>query len=286
MPLFKAGPDQPITTKPDVMFHCKKPGYIVLFGTGQFLSDDDRILPNLQSIYGIWDYGDDCSDTEYLGSIPPTSDPAARLSGALDYPSGTFLLRQFEEAFFPAGSQGFANDLRVLSNLTAVWDTVPDTACSDPDTPTAEGWEDPASGSNVGWFFDFPNTVGGDYEGERVVVDPLIRDGRAIVISFTPNESRCAGGGVSMVHLMDACTGARMDEVTLDTNKDSLLTNADLVNDLPPTGIGYPGMLQPPTIIRLDGQRERLIFSTSEKGMETLVIPAERRGFFYWQEKE
>ena len=89
-----------------------------------------------------------------------------------------------------------------------------------------------------------------------------------------------------MVHLMDACTGGRTGDITLDTNKDSLLTNADLVNDLPPTGIGYPGMLQPPTIIRLDGQRERLIFSTSEQGMETLVIPAERRGFFYWQEKE
>ncbi len=70
-PLFAAG--QPITSKPDVMRHCTEHGYMVVFGTGKFLHNDDRADVSLQSIYGIWDYGDDEDDDEYLGSFDPNA---------------------------------------------------------------------------------------------------------------------------------------------------------------------------------------------------------------------
>ncbi len=80
-PLFAArGPGdsiQPITTKPDVMFHCARHGYIVVFGTGKYLGSSDFDDFSTQALYGIWDYGDDTDSSEFLGPsterLPPIS---------------------------------------------------------------------------------------------------------------------------------------------------------------------------------------------------------------------
>ncbi|MCK4490647.1 MAG: hypothetical protein KAU23_10320, partial [Anaerolineales bacterium] len=70
-PLFQAqgpgGTTQPITAKPDVMYHPTEHGYMVLFSTGQYLGESDISDTTAQSFYGIWDYGDDEDDSEYLG---------------------------------------------------------------------------------------------------------------------------------------------------------------------------------------------------------------------------
>ena len=66
--LFKT-PGQPITTKPNVMYHCTKHGYMVLFGTGRYLNEDDLSDSSPQAVYGIWDYGDDADDSEYVGTL-------------------------------------------------------------------------------------------------------------------------------------------------------------------------------------------------------------------------
>ncbi len=108
-PLFRAGTTQPITTKPEVMYHCRKHGYMVVFGTGKFLGDPDRILTGypVQSIYGIWDYGDDVENTAYIGQI------ANRTTGALSYPTGFFLRKQ-EEIYY---ATPFGNPLQDLEQL-------------------------------------------------------------------------------------------------------------------------------------------------------------------------
>jgi Tfp pilus tip-associated adhesin PilY1 len=67
-PLFKT-PGQPITTKPTVMFHCEKGGYLVAFGTGKYLGMDDLADTSQQAVYGIWDYGEDADDSEYVGTF-------------------------------------------------------------------------------------------------------------------------------------------------------------------------------------------------------------------------
>ncbi|MDJ0885879.1 MAG: PilC/PilY family type IV pilus protein [Desulfobacterales bacterium] len=68
-----AGFRQPITTRPDVMRHCLsgRDGYIVIFGTGRFLSLSDYADgAAIQSIYGIWDWADEWSNLPN----PPYSD--------------------------------------------------------------------------------------------------------------------------------------------------------------------------------------------------------------------
>ncbi len=46
---------QPITTRPVVVDHPDKPGYIVVVATGSWMTSDDAIDANIQSLYGIWD---------------------------------------------------------------------------------------------------------------------------------------------------------------------------------------------------------------------------------------
>jgi len=60
------------------MYHPDKHGFIVCFGTGKYLGESDYNDNSVQSIYGIWDYGDrvytlkgkkwsDDDNKEYIG---------------------------------------------------------------------------------------------------------------------------------------------------------------------------------------------------------------------------
>jgi hypothetical protein len=85
-PLFQArspqGVPQPITSKPDVMDWCTTHGYMVTFGTGKWLGGFDYTNKTTQTLYGIWDYGDDDDDSEYLGVFDRGATP--ELSNQLD----------------------------------------------------------------------------------------------------------------------------------------------------------------------------------------------------------
>ena len=121
--------------------------------------------------------------------------------------------------------------------------------------------------------------------GERVIADTLIRDGILTVISYVPSGSLCGVGGNSWVTALDACSGGRLSLAHFDINADSLIDNSDLVAGLPPSSIRYEGRLQPPAILILDGQREKLYMSSSKAQIETLMEKAPRLGIIYWRVK-
>jgi len=257
-PLFAAGLGQPITSKPDVMRHCTEHGYMVVFGTGKFLHNDDRADVSQQSIYGIWDYGDDADDGEYLVGkelLEQTIDDVRTISG---------------------------HAYRTFSDNSTSWPTVTDT----------DAGQDPNPLTHAGWYVDFPNTS--PYEGERVFKGVQIRDGKAIVISFIPNTSPCSGGGNSFLYIMDACDGSRMpierSQFEIGTPGNTIQIGIDPVTGdpimAPPTGKAFVGTLHEPKIIRKPGTGlERLYMSASTGVVETEDVPAERRGTLYWQEK-
>ena len=61
-PLFTGESSQPITAKPTVIKHPTQnngpaPNLMILFGTGRFLSDNDKTRTDPQSFYGVWDTG-------------------------------------------------------------------------------------------------------------------------------------------------------------------------------------------------------------------------------------
>lgn len=296
-PLFSS-PGQPITSAPDVMNHCESSGYMVLFGTGKFIGDSDRNNNDKQTIYGIWDTRTQLDNgTWHDGHKLGVWNEAA---GTLSEITNATLLEQTEISFVRQGDTNtltggvFENDLRVLSSNTP--GVTPSTDWVGIDT--SNGSLNVSSSNNLmGWYFDLPmdrdsNSV---LDGERVIKDVLIRDKNLIVITFTPNDSPCTGGGYSMVHEMDACDGSRLDTPQFDINMDGVIDSNDLIEIddpnnpgqkilVPPTGKGYDGLLHPPIIVTMpDRAVEMKIFSSSAGTTERLFEKAEG-GFYYWRE--
>jgi type IV pilus assembly protein PilY1 len=291
------------------MLHCAKSGYIVVFGTGRWLGDTDRNNTDTQSIFGVWDYGDDSDDGEYLG----TFDRSAVIGNnqmLSNLPNYIGLIEQTEIDWRYVNSRY----LRTLSNNAPNWEIIADSAdtngsqtgsadeLANPGSTGCQGGGGSCDDIHVGWFFDVPGTLSAtDQVGERIVKDVLIRDGKAVVISMTPSDSPCTGGSTSIVHEMDACAGTRLAAAQFDIDDDHDIDDSDRINididdpdnpgttitvPLPPTGQSFSGSLHPPSFLRMpDNKRERKIFSTSAGTTVSMDENAEKRGIMFWQER-
>jgi Tfp pilus tip-associated adhesin PilY1 len=281
-PLFESG--RPITTRPDVMFHCDQFGYMVVFGTGQYLGDPDVNDTSLQSVYGIWDYSMNEDKGEYLGSFD-------RVSGTLsNQPTGVTLLNQ---AAIDHQADGNSTRWRTLSDNEAIWTTDTDTTNEQDGSPLASGvtqYDNPAVDmtanyveAHVGWYFDLPQA------GERVIADVRIWDGKAIVISFTPSASLCKGGGSSFLHELNACTGGRLTYPSLDYDGDGDIDDDDkvtipgIVDPVPPTAVQWLDLVFPPVIVITENPDvETKISNSGTAALNTINEQATRMGRFYW----
>ena len=306
-PLFQArspeGVPQPITSKPDVMDWCTTNGYMVTFGTGKWLGDFDYANTTSQTIYGIWDYGDDDDDSEYLGVFDRGATP--QLSNQLD--SVTLL----EQTVLPCdpnistcdGDFWVFNDnpLRVLTdNMASIvnpWGTTTEynggLDCGDGEgiidcEPNSIG-ANPDPVKLAGWYFDLP------LNGERSVSDALIREGRVIYVPYIPEDSPCGAGGDSVIMEMDACTGGQLIKPQFDINEDGVIDENDFINigtaDDPilvaPSGMKAEGKLQPPAILRVpNSPKERKYFSSTRGKIVTVDEKAVTLGITYWLEFE
>jgi type IV pilus assembly protein PilY1 len=298
-PVFKArgpgGTEQPITSKPDVMLHPDGHGLMVLFGTGQFLGDSDITDRRTQSVYGIWDYGDrvyypgewgdysNDDDREYLGTF--TRDQLS------NQPSNITLLKQTSKQY--TVFEGGENDepvpvnLRVMSADQPIWKTThDDDPKSGPNLPDLSN----IGTSHAGWYYDLP------LDGERIINDVQLRDGRLAVIGFRPDPDPCSNKSNSFLMELNAFTGGGPPESSFDLNEDGVIDSADTVlaeydtdsNPVryPPAGIELPGSLHPPLSLRLN-QLVEISYLTSSTGVVHLLkAPAVKQGVIYWRELE
>ncbi|MBU0993775.1 MAG: PQQ-binding-like beta-propeller repeat protein [Proteobacteria bacterium] len=284
-PLFTAtgpgGAVQPITAKPDAMYHCARHGYMVLFGTGKYLGNSDVSDTSTQTIYGIWDYGDDIDDSEYLGTLNRGSIP--NLSNQPDTVSLLEQIEFAEDTYYGVG-WGFTTD------STISWGTVDDTSYGQKPDPY----------QHAGWYFDLP------IPRERLIQDMIIRDRYAIFITNIPDSSSpCLAGGESVLNEFIACSGQRPDEPRFDMNNDDELTTGDDTqrrSDCPdcdqeseddpncpgcnkpvPPSRGHIPMSFGPSFLGA-GDQEIKIMSTASGGIVTKREPGEQKGMFYWRE--
>ena len=191
-PLFAAGPNKPITARPDVGLHPKG-GFIVTFATGRYLAPGDVATIAPQTAYGIWDKA---------GSAATVT--AAQLQQQI-IETATATTSSGEEFRFSTHRVGVARDTLLADDL--------------PTTPLATFYAD-----KRGWYFDLPTS------GERVVADPVIRGGRAIFTSIIPTVSAdCKPGGISWVMEVDMITGNRLGSATFNTNTDKVVNDEDFL---------------------------------------------------------
>ena len=288
-PLFRAvgpaGDAQPITSKPDVMYHLQQRGYMVLFGTGKFLGTSDFTDTRVQTVYGLWDYGDDDDDTESLGEFDHSTEQVADLS------SRSTLLEQTRvqpatgpaDFFYDPDGDGDGEIIRIISDNAIQWVTELDSNSSQLPNPST------SVDNNVGWYFDLPNA------GERVISRMMIRDGKAIFISFMPNLQPCTPGGNSILHEVDASDGSRLNQPVFDVNLDGVVDVNDMVQiqvmvdgvtttiSVAPTGVQREGHLQTPAILKL-GKEEIKYMSSTAGSIETVKETAAKIGISSWRE--
>ncbi len=301
-PLFQAkgpgGSPQPITGKPEVMFHPKAHGLMVLFGTGKFLGTSDFTDDRVQTVYGIWDYGDRAyyrgvwgnysndDDNEFLGAFnrPRLSNQGDHVA-LLEQTSQTYAVTILDE-----NNHAVNTEVRVLSGDSPTWYTEVDT---DPLGPSGEPNLPDLFGTVVdtghgGWYWDLP------LSGERVVSDVLLRDGRLIVICFTPNPDRCSDGGSSFLMELNSFTGGTSGGAIFDINNDGKIDGGDVViigtdawgNPIKkyPDGLRLAGNVQPPAILLLNPEIEVKYMSSSTGAVHMIKEKAVRLGVTYWKE--
>jgi type IV pilus assembly protein PilY1 len=75
--------------------------------------------------------------------------------------------------------------------------------------------------SKYGWRLDLPTS------GERVAVDPVLRDGRIVYTTLIPDSSPCSAGGTGWLMELDFKSGAQLTQATLDTNGDGTVDGSD-----------------------------------------------------------
>ncbi|WP_188396437.1 pilus assembly protein [Oxalicibacterium flavum] len=110
-----------------------------------------------------------------------------------------------------------------------------------------------------GWYMDLST------QGERVIYNPVVRNGRLIFTTIVPSENVCTSGGGSWLMELDAVTGGALDSSPLDVNRDGVINDADrlLYNDTLNVvgGRKLNGLVPFPTIIKGQEGQEHKIFS-------------------------
>lgn len=223
-PLYTAvdsgGVPQPITTGIEVSRHPQG-GFMVLFGTGQYIEAADVTSSSTQSLYGIRDNGAVVANRTVL-TEQTVIDTASVLG-------------------------------RVYRAVSA----------------NAVNWA-----SSSGWYLDLPTS------GERVVVDPILRNGRLIVPTTVPSTDPCAVGGYSWLMELDYLGGGRLNKAAFDVNADGSINDAtDAVTfatagSLQASGARLDAIASSPSVVRGfgdDASLENKYLNQSTGGIERVL---------------
>ncbi|MFC1882963.1 hypothetical protein ACFL2S_15940, partial [Thermodesulfobacteriota bacterium] len=226
-------------------------------------------------------------DKEYLGAFdrPDLSNPDLKDQNVtlLEQTATTYTDIEVELA----SGETVIFDIRVMSGNELNWHTAPDGVTNPPSLPDlAEEAADIAG--HGGWYWDLPFT------GERVVSDVLLRDGRLIVIPFTPDPDRCSDGGSSFLMELNSFTGGTSGGAVFDINNDGKIDGGDLVttrtdgdgNEIQefPDGLQLAGNVQPPAILILNDKIEVKYLSSSTGAVHMVREKTVRLGVTYWKE--
>ena len=219
---------QPIEARPLVLKVPNKPGFLVVFGTGGYLTKDDASSSDVQSIYAIWDQ---------LDPSPATASSSTKANNLVE--------RAITNVVDDSGAD--PQTRRIIRDLADGSDVV----LRNPGLV-----EGVFVDGNYGWYIDLdmeratqttggatnPDTSGlappnAQYPGERAIRRFVFRNGALITTTVLPatDEFSCFGVRPGSILIMDAFTGGNfggdLSEPIIDFNQDSEIDEGDLVTD-------------------------------------------------------
>lgn len=282
--LFQATYDETIDTrqatinKPTVVRNPAGEGFIVIFGTGSFVTEQDGTSTDIQSLYGIWDRFE--------------VSPATAASNA----KSTRLVEQ--ELTNLVVESGFAfNRLRVVTENEVAY--APDSG----GTPGVYGWYvdfDPVRPSSTDQGNPNPDSTGNappdaQYPGERAVRRLVIRNGVVIVVSILPREENtCFRAPPGNVMAFDAVTGGNPSQAVFDLNADGEVDDNDLIDYNGESFAGgilldpndLDGTLVDPSILSGTGDTDFLFLSggSEQQTIEIFGLGGPKTGRLSWRE--
>jgi type IV pilus assembly protein PilY1 len=183
---------QPITTKPAAIKH-QEGGLTVLFGTGKYFSSTDHTVtstPQLQAFYGIHDPGGNSTQQVTLSDLYQQT-----------------VIGEYEAGDAALNNTNVTDDLRI----------------------TSKGNQQTIIDNYDGWYLNLIGPGATSGKGERVVSNPLGRFGRAVFVTYTPDEDPCSGGGQSWLMELDGTTGNRLDSQPFDITSDGNINDLDKI---------------------------------------------------------
>ncbi len=277
---------QPITSRPIVLRNPQQPeGFIVLVGTGSYVTTPDATSTDIQSMYGIWDRG------EENGFAPLVTD------------GRRYLVEQSYISFLGDDDDNAATPDRPLRRITSncveygVGPLDTDAGCpTNPDAsevPFHRGWYIDldgarASGDTAG------NGSGPQFPGERAVRNIQLFGGFGFVNSVIPRGSNTcldAPGGYALIfNPATGGTGSLRDEGALafDRNNDGRFDALDRIGGDAISGSRFDGVPGDSTFIR-SGSGATRVTQESTGDVDERNVPdsgGNRTGRLSWQELE
>lgn len=235
---------QPITAEPEVGLNqltADPDDLVVYFGTGRYLQigDNSQIGQQNQTFYGIF--------------VNPIANPPPSLSETMASPnlSRSDLLEQF-----------------VIAETTSGGRRVRASSRNQLDLAVHDGWYIDLYNSNGGSVSDVA-AAGGLNKGERQISRPILRNSRIVFTTLIPSENPCDFGGTGFLMELDARTGGRPSEPTLDINNNLIVDSNDRIivagEQIAVSGIGAQGGIpSTPAILGIDPQLDVLYVSESD----------------------
>jgi len=188
---------QPITTSPIVVKHPDETGFIVITGTGSWMTTGDATSTDIQSIYGVWD--------------DMSNNPTATMTSTTN--------QLVEQVFTNHTSAEHGFTVRTLTNNDVVWDNQGNSATY-----------------VKGWYIDLDVTEASgtaiEYPGERAVRNLQLRGGILFVNTVIPKDTAACSVGVGGYELaFNPITGGSGETVIFDLSNNGGFGDEDNVGD-------------------------------------------------------
>ncbi len=203
---------QPILSQPLVVKHPQQKGFLVTFGTGSFITDEDARDESIQSVYTIWD------------DLTPTNPVTAQ--------NDTKSLRLVEQTMSNVveDQESPPRTRRVLTSLDVPYAAGVDGIYGwyvDLDLPRASSTT--SGGANPDMSGNAP--PGAQFPGERAIRRFVFRDGVILTTTVLPaaDEISCFGAQPGALLVFDHLTGGDPGDPLIDFNQDGEIDSADLV---------------------------------------------------------